>query len=191
MKKKKLKKAKMKIPGLKYRSDNISVVELQPSMRTINFEGSEYRVSLPYIIFIISHQKTTGRTFMVRNLRVYFRFMPLTTKKDLLYYSCFPNVDGSVCLGDLGDEPNSFNTLDELCNFIVSYFLQSEFNDDTGFPLSDYMPGGGGCYYEEKLRKWEQMSSRNKEAYKELPTERINSPIADFCVGKPTLDLLA
>lgn len=113
------------------RNGNVYVIEQEPRIRTINFLGSDFRLSFPYVIFIVEVDNDC-------NLSVFFRNEPVSSLHDMLYFPCLPNVsesNGKVCNFSL-EEP--FESDREMVEAHIRSFWSSTFNNDLSTFLSFY-----------------------------------------------------
>ena len=135
----------------------VFVVEQLPMRRQIEYHASrrygsepvEYRLSFPYVVFVVS--SVADRIESVMN---FFRTSPLRSLDDPLEHSCLPNTsdDGLVCLGSVHVAGDS---APERIEALIGAFWGSRFNADIRrHPL----PFSGG------FRAWASRSRRDPMA---------------------------
>lgn len=135
----------------------VFVIEQLPMRRQIEYHASrrygsepvEYRLSFPYVVFVVSTLGGRIESFMN-----FFRTAPLRSLDDPLEHSCLPNTsdDGIVCLGSVHVTGDS---LADRIEALIGAFWGSRFNADIRrHPL----PFSGG------FRAWASRSRRDPMA---------------------------
>ncbi len=103
------------------------LVERPPETRTINYEGTRYRLGLPFLYI--------GASFINRAINgtyLYFRGTPVTQLEDKLLQVALPNVYaqdyGKVCMGDFFADPAK--PISEQVNEMVVHIDGAPYNRD-------------------------------------------------------------
>lgn len=152
----------------------IVVIEQEPSVRTVLFtpalvsskdateaqgrtdSGFRFRLAFPYITFFIVFDKGKYAYH-----EIYFRNKPLLSTREHVYLAPIPNVFRDrgpdfkpMCMGtdfsvDKGD------TLARQCEYAVSMFWQSTFNDHLG--------DGGGKAIDKRIKNWRTWQANTQE----------------------------
>ena len=152
----------------------IVVIEQQPQVRSVQFtsalvsskdaseaqghsaNGYRFTLSFPYITFFIVFDKGKYAYH-----EIYFRNKPLLSTREHVYLAPIPNVFRDrgpdfkpMCMGvdfsiDKGD------TLARQCEYAVSMFWQSTFNDHLG--------DGGGKNIDKRIKNWRTWQANTKE----------------------------
>jgi hypothetical protein len=143
----------------------VFVVEQLPMRRQIEYHASnrygsepvEYRLSFPYVVFVVS--SVADRIESVMN---FFRTSPLRSLDDPLEHSCLPNTsdDGIVCLGSVHVAGDSGA---ERIEALIGAFWSSRFNADI---RRHALPFSGG------FRSWASRSRRDPLAGLSAPYDR-------------------
>ena len=143
----------------------VFVVEQLPMRRQIEYHASrrygsepvEYRLSFPYVVFVVS--SVADRIESVMN---FFRTSPLRSLDDPLEHSCLPNPsdDGIVCLGSVHVAGDSGA---ERIEALIGAFWSSRFNADI---RRHALPFSGG------FRSWASRSRRDPLAGLSAPYDR-------------------
>lgn len=152
------------------------IVETPPSIRTINFENEAYyRLSVPYMIFVLMMKKKKDGERKLDELFLYFSHKPLKSLKDTKLRECLlPNMDGvAVCRGKKAPSKFSKNkTADEIVQKVIGDFWSSVFTDDLG------MAHG--------IKGWARATENNPEYWRELKSlsEPLEKSLHDFFIKK-------
>lgn len=173
-------------PGLKFRSENVSIIECKPCVRTINYCHDRYKVSLPYTIFVVSHARIHGMFAPSAYHQIFFRFQPLISRDDYLHETWMPNVSdaGTICLFQQGEDFEEFTQrhykyLHEICEDVIGLFWGSNFNADMPFQMEQY---------DMEMAYWEK-ESKNPAWALTVPTSRV-CEVERHCRGDSWFDIL-
>lgn len=103
----------------------IYVIEQAPRVQTIyGPRGEEYRLSLPYVVFITGWDKKS-KSFMY--LQFFFRNQPLGNEKDTLCWPLFRNGESSFCFGSPQGIKNS-DPITQNVDRIIHFFWGVQFS---------------------------------------------------------------
>lgn len=173
------------LKGIKYQSDNQSVIELAPALRTITYTDAtgsairnetipknrtkRYNLSFPYLIFVLGHNEADYKYWGLSYGMLFYRYSPLTSLDDYIYLPTLPNIndEGHICFGNAFVSERS---LDQLLAKIMQEFFASNFNLDMNFPCGDHLPG---TRYMEKFEKWAKGSAEDVHYWRKLETTRL------------------
>lgn len=171
---------------IKYQNDNVTIVELPPSLRSVYFtydkevEPTIYRLALPYLVFVIGHRIGSDNRWHERYFKVFFRPEPLGSEEDELYQCFLPNTKPDSCDHCLGFNGGvSGGNHEELLERIMAAFFGRCFNRDY-FPFADMLKS----YLREfsrsplnanalddypnpaAMEEWEKRSQQDKECWR-------------------------
>lgn len=121
------------------RTDDYYVLEMRPSMWTVNEASAPefvYQIAIPYVFLLVI---TRGN--LVSTVNLYFGKEPYEIGKPV-FHSGLPNQysDGNVCAGnDFSPIVNGSGSLVSRLNKIIPYIRMSMFNDDL-YPENSKIP---------------------------------------------------
>lgn len=158
---------------IKYEEDNLAVIEMRPHVRTIAYEQSYFRLSLPYSVFVLLIDRERRSYIDVDGMYSYFAYEPVESPESPLYSSLLPNMGGGiVCRGS--GVPIIFDSdcsLDEIVRKTLEGYWCSKFNSECGLRCS--------------LTEWQDNTKKNPEFWKELRNiggygEQLGTKISDW-----------
>lgn len=135
------------------RNYGVVIIEEAPQMRTIFTRVGEYRVPLPYVVFIIGYSRH-GLVYQANgNFGVGYGKKPIKSIDDRMLYPRLPHVDGNehVCQPML---QHTVGSLAELVEASIGIFWQSKFV----YNFRDFMVDGKTIF---SYREWEELGKNN------------------------------
>lgn len=103
-------------------------VELEPSIKTINYNGRKYKINVPFQVWKF---EMYGNSISAGS--IFFRFKRITSPNDVLYKTGLPNVyfeNGEVCFGDNDINNIISDNIIDLIDKVIKEFWESEFNTE-------------------------------------------------------------
>lgn len=138
------------------------LIELQPSIIQMDYQGDIRTLSVPYTRFFFEARTSNAQDNMLWSLTNYRIFWAKTEyedpdKKDMIA-ALLPNVyeDGRICFGSTGADVNQ--TLAKRLSQTVNEFYASQFNND----LAIRRPQGARGW-----RQWERMTQNDPTGWME------------------------
>ena len=153
---------------------HLLVIEQAPTTRTISYLGDRYRLSFPYLIFIVEFADGAYSC-----LRLFYAQKGLGDLEDRLLRVNLTNTfdDGGVCMSFSDDSTDSFEKIAERA---ISCFWQSNFNDeapDNHEAYSDY----------ENLSSYESWEAASKIDPSFIMKEKL---LADVSLSEVLISML-
>jgi hypothetical protein len=134
----------------------VVLIEQQPQIINMDYQGEQRRLSIPYSRFFFyasTNDPTNNTAWSLNNYRVFWSNQQYNSPTDTdMIAALLPNVyhDGRICFGSTGANANQ--TLAQRLNQTVNEFYVSRFNDD----LTIRRPNGARTY-----REWMRMTEND------------------------------
>lgn len=108
------------------------LVEQKPTIRVINFLGTSYRISLPFVQFFMNFQ-ILANNYDLNRVQIGCTTKSVTSLSDQIYRLPMPNNGSQLCFGDILRQNPAIQRgtdITQKCNSFIDAFWQSEFNTD-------------------------------------------------------------
>lgn len=160
------------------------LIQVEPSVRSISVRrtrtfgagapDTQYRVSLPYLLFIFTATTSdqAGLMWDINEYRVFNANAPLTSLDQKVCAAMLPNVysDGRICFGNTGVAAGM--PLHDRLNAIVNQYYLTSF--DTSHHVRDYyLPYGAG---NNEFEPWVEHTAEDPNCWRSLPEWTEGSP---------------
>lgn len=146
------------------------VIEQSPTVRTIVYRKSTFRIAMPYVVFMVT---LCGKDF--HSMRMFFRNSPLRNEEDELCCPALPNIssdDYHVCF-PYPKERNQSPTV--VVESALQNYWGSEFNSD----LRVFFEKSASLFPQlSTLDSWQENSRRDPGFVLNLPWESTNMSVA-------------
>jgi len=119
----------------------VAVIEQKPKVRTMQFQPlaghrngwakTEYNLSLPYVIFILTFNLTENDNWNIREWSAAFTNRPLRSPDDMLHHCPFPDTsEFQLCMGQEWTKPKASKNIAIQVERILEYFWGSQFRPE-------------------------------------------------------------